>query len=254
MSCISWNKEYVFINADGHLATKSNGDIDKISLNFFQRIIRSLGFYANTHLNAVSSAVKNNLFTATWSLPNKLIITKVALKALKLEGTQPSEILLIKETLNNGIAVECKAKFPLTLVDRNFKLLKTPYVCSFREISLQFTVTPPEGDAKMINMRLDGSVFKRDYVTLTSMSRPINEEDLLLVKVAATFLRSLQTKILISRDFGFVGEDKDPILPPNPWDLSEKLFQPSSYITKDTIPEDLDYQLKTPISLDLMLI
>ncbi len=273
---ISWNKDYAFINNEGTLATQSNGDVAKKTLNIFQRIIRTLGFYSETHLKNLGPAVKLALFDPNWSELNKNTIKGIALKALKIEGISPKGILLAKETLPSGDVVECKAGFKPSFEKKTMffnissNINKPYFVRSFHELVFQLTVNPEGDEPKTVQISIDRSKHRNGSyenqtelreVTAFVCMRGNNETDPLLSHITESFLRTLclsseVKEIKMAKDAAFNISGTHALFYSDPWNKMKEVFQPSiaaSKIDAGTLAEKSEYQFRTSVPLDIML-
>ncbi len=79
---LTWNKEYAFIDpVTNTLAKTTDGRLTKMTLNIFQRCLRSfLGWYANTHLKEVGPETRKALFDPNWQSSDLQAVKNIAAK------------------------------------------------------------------------------------------------------------------------------------------------------------------------------
>jgi hypothetical protein len=91
-SCFKWEKNYLYFNSTGKLTSRS--------LNFFQRGLRVLGFYADTRLSSIAKAC---LLSRHWNEEEGKNIATLLTKVQKLPLVKWTE-----QNGNNKINIECE--------------------------------------------------------------------------------------------------------------------------------------------------
>lgn len=183
-SSFVWKKDYTVFGAEGHLQTRS--------LNFFQRILRYIGFYAETRLATVSALAQAACFKPNpdFSTLEKERIIKIIHKAKELN--KHTSTYLGKEPLATGESVRYDAAIlrcdPLREYILFNVMLIDPKDKKIREATIKlYAEKNSEEDVNYDKLKLD-SLYERDF---PARSEFIEDENDLLARVSYLFLTKI---------------------------------------------------------------
>jgi hypothetical protein len=262
---VRWNKSYVFLDDNGCLSRKENGEIDRKYLNIFQRAFRCLGFYSETHLKKMAPTIKKAVFDSTLSSESRTTIKKLALKLFKQEGKEYQPVLLLDETLD-GHDVKCWVFNPCPLSDSSNRpnphyrvpASRLPQVFeSFKELNFLLKIDSGKLNNTIVSIYVNRIPDDSGFIEVTNIHAGLThavdiEKDEYLAHITAAFLKTFcfekdktvkfADKLTPFKVEGFQSVGSLTFFDSSKWDkLSFILNNP------------LQYQFDAKISLDVML-